>query len=174
MKKMVCSTFLAMIMLVSMMATAAFAAVPEEAMEPEVHCVTLNVADVLALGEQSMDKTVSPSLSLGGYQSGWSTGASTNFGIPSGATVVKAKVIPGKATAGGSITSAIAVSKFRLTSPNGKYVDLAFSTMGMETTSFNGLAAQGNWTLSIYGSNVGQSLGSIAYKSATITIWYTI
>lgn len=173
MKKKVCSTFLAMITVVSMIATTAFAAVPEKAVEPEVHCVTLNVADLLALGEQNMAQTVSPSLALGGYQSGWSAGASTNFAIPSGAKVVKAKVSPGKATAGGSITSAIAVSKFRLASPDGKYVDLAFSTMGMETTAFDGLAARGNWTLSFYGSNVGQSLGSIAYKSATITIWYT-
>lgn len=173
MKKRLLAGALAAMMAVSMMATTAFAAAPETAEDPAVHCVTMDLADALALGQQSMAKTVSPSLALGGGQSGWSAGARTNFAIPSGAQVVNAKVSPGKATAGGSIMGVIAVTKFRLTSPDGKNVDLDFSTMGMETSAFNGLSARGNWTLSFYGTNVGSALNSIKYSNATITIWYT-
>ena len=71
-------------MMVSMLATTAFAAGPV-ADEPEVYSVTVSAADLLALGESSMSKTVAPSLGLDGG-SGWSLPVTARFStIPTGA-----------------------------------------------------------------------------------------
>ena len=129
MKKRLLAGLLAAMMMVSMMATTALAAEPVAGEEPEVYSVTVSAADLLAFGEDSAEKQVSPSLGLGGG-SAWSSPVTASFStIPSTATVVKVKASLGKVSYSGPITSAIAVDKFRLTAPNGAYVDLARSTM---------------------------------------------
>lgn len=170
MKKRLLAGLLVAMMMVSTMSTTALAA--NETMEPETYCVTLNVADLMAL-EQSAKQYVNPSLFLGGYQSGWATAVRANFTLPADAVVTKVKVSPGDVVSGGPVTSAIAVDKFKLAAPNGTSVDLSFSVLGMETHAFDNLLARGNWTLSFYGQNVGPSAGSIKYSNTVITIWYT-
>lgn len=173
MKKRLLAGLLASMMMVSMMSTIAFATGPETAGGSELHSVTLDVADLLAIGEKSTYKSVTPSLGLSGG-SEWSAPVSAIFSvIPAGATVVKVKVSPGKVSYTGPITSAIAVSTFRLTAPSGNYVDLSYSVAGMETTAFNGEAVNGTWTLRIYGTHVGSGYGVIKYPNTQITIWHT-
>lgn len=172
MKKRLLAGLLASMMMVSMMSTIAFATEPETAGEPELHCVTLDAADLLPLADQSAYKYVTPTLGLSGG-SYWSDPVSAIFSaIPASATVVKIRVSPGEMSYSGPITSAIGVSTFRLTAPNGKYVDLSYSVAGMESTELNGLAARGTWKLSIYGTHVGSGYGAIKYTNTKITIWY--
>ena len=64
MKKRLLAGLLAAMMMVSMLATTAFAAGPVADEEPEVYSVTVSAADLLAFGESSMSKTVAPSLGL--------------------------------------------------------------------------------------------------------------
>ena len=66
MKKRLLASLLAAMMMVSMLATTAFAAGPVADEEPEVYSVTVSAADLLAYGEQSMSRTVAPSLGLSG------------------------------------------------------------------------------------------------------------
>lgn len=173
MKKRFLAGLLAAMMMVSMLATTAFAAGPVVDEEPEVYSVTVSVADLLALGEQSMSKTVSPSLGLSGG-SGWSLPVTARFStIPDGATVVKVKASLGNPTSSGPITAVISVDRFRITAPNGSSVELARSTMASETTALNGILAKGNWQLSIYGLHVGSGYSAIKFPNATITIYYT-
>ena len=174
MKKRLLAGLLAAMMVVSMMSTIASAAERElSADEPEVHCVTLNAADLLAY-EQTATQRVTPSLSLSGG-SNWSAPVTANFStIPVGATVVKVRVTPGKMSYSGPITSAIGVSTFKLTAPDGTSVDLGFSTMWMETSALSGLIARGSWKLSIYGTHAGAGFGTIKYTNTEIKIWYTV
>ena len=173
MKKRLLAGLVATMMMVSMLATTAFAAGPV-AEEPEVYSVTVSAADLLAYGEQSMSKTVSPSLGLSGG-SGWSLPVTARFStIPDGATVVKVKASLGNPTSSGPITAVISVDRFRITAPDGKYVDLARSTMASESTALNGILAKGNWQLSIYGLHVGSGYSAIKFPNATITIYYTV
>lgn len=173
MKKRLLAGLLATMMMVSMLATTAFAAGPV-AEEPEVYSVTVSAADLLAYGEQSMSKTVSPSLGLSGG-SGWSLPVTARFStIPDGATVVKVKASLGNPTSSGPITAVISVDRFRITAPDGKYVDLARSTMASESTALNGIKAKGSWQLSIYGLHVGSGYSAIKFPNATITIYYTV
>ena len=172
MKKRLLASLLAAMMMASMMVTTAFAAEPETTGEPEIHCITLDAADLLALDRETY-KTVTPSLGLSSG-SGWSIPVTANFStIPAGATVTKVKVSPGKVSYSGPITSVICVSAFRLTSPDGDSTDLSFSTVGMETTAFNGYTARGTWKLSIFGTHAGSGYGVIKYTNTKITIWYT-
>jgi|InofroStandDraft_1065614.scaffolds.fasta_scaffold55012_2 hypothetical protein len=172
MKKRLLAGLLAAMMVVSMMATTAFAAGPGTA--PEVYSVTVDMADLLVLGADSKVNKVDVSLVLGGYQSGWSTGVRSNFVLPSTATVVGAKVTPGRAVAGGPITSVIAVSKFKLTAPNGTSAEVSFKSSGAETSALNGAPARGYWTLSMYGQNIGPDLNTVKYAGTSITIYYTV
>lgn len=173
MKKRFLAGLLATMMMGSMLATTAFAAEPV-AEEQEIYSVTLNVADPLALSEKSASKTVAPSLGLSGG-SAWSLPVTAKFStIPANATVVKVKASLGKVSYSGPITSAISVDKFRLTAPDGKYVDLARTTLPSESTALNGNVAKGNWQLSIYGVHVGSGYGAIKFPNATITIYYTV
>ena len=170
MKKNFLAGLLAMMMMMSMMATTAFAAEPVA----EVHSVTVSAADLLAWGDKSMSKTVSPSLGLSSG-SAWSLPVTARFStIPDGATVVKVKASLGNPTASGPITSVIGVDRFRITAPDGKSVDLARSTMPSESTALNGIMAKGNWQLSIYGVHVGSGYSAIKFPNATITIYYTV
>ncbi len=174
MKKNFLAGLLAMMMMMSMMATTAFAAEPVADKEPEVHSVTVSAADLLAWGDKSMSKTVSPSLGLSSG-SAWSLPVTARFStIPDGATVVKVKASLGNPTASGPITSVIGVDRFRITAPDGKSVDLARSTMPSESTALNGIMAKGNWQLSIYGVHVGSGYSAIKFPNATITIYYTV
>lgn len=174
MKKRLLAGLLAAMMMVSMLATTAFAAGPVADEEPEVYSVTVSAADLLAFGESSMSKTVAPSLGLNSG-SEWSLPVTASFStIPTGATVVKVKASLGKPTSSGPITAVISVDRFRLTAPDGKSVDLARSTMASETTAFNGNVAKGNWQLSIYGQHVGSGYSAIKFPNATITIYYTV
>ena len=93
--------------------------------------------------------------------------------IPADATVTKVKVSLGNPTSSGPITAVISVDRFRLTAPDGKYVDLARSTMASESTALNGILAKGDWQLSIYGLHVGSGYSAIKFPNATITIYYT-
>ena len=173
MKKRLLASLLAVMMMVSMMATTAFAAGPVADEEPEVYSVTVSAADLLAYGEQSMSRTVAPSLGLSGG-SAWSLPVTARFStIPADATVTKVKVSLGNPTSSGPITAVISVDRFRLTAPDGKYVDLARSTMASESTALNGILAKGDWQLSIYGLHVGSGYSAIKFPNATITIYYT-
>ena len=173
MKKRFLAGLLAAMMMVSMLATTAFAAGPV-ADEPEVYSVTVSAADLLALGESSMSKTVAPSLGLDGG-SGWSLPVTARFStIPTGAKVVNIKASLGKPTSSGPITAVISVDRFRITAPNGSSVELARSTMASETTALNGIFAKGNWQLSIYGLHVGSGYSAIKFPNAYITIYYTV
>lgn len=173
MKKRLLATVLAAMMMVSMMATTAFAAELETVEEPEIHCVTLDLADVLVLGADSKTQKLDPSLGLGGYQSGWSLGVRANFVLPSTATVVGVKVTPGRAVAGGPITSVIAVSKFKVTAPNGTSAEVSFKSSGAETSDLNGAPARGYWTLSMYGQNIGPDYNTVKYVGTALTVYYT-
>ena len=172
MKKRLLASLLAAMMMVSMMATTAFAAELEAVEEPEVHCVTMDLIDVFVLGADNMAKTVDPSLGLGGYQSGWSSGVKANFSLSSTATVVGVKVTPGRAVADGPVTSVIAVSKFKVTAPNGTSAEVSFKSSGAETTELKGGPASGSWTLSMYGQNIGADYNSVKYIGTTITVYY--
>lgn len=173
MKKRFLAGLLAAMMMVSMLATTAFAAGPVADEEPEVYSVTVSAADLLAYGDKSMSKTVAPSLGLSGG-SAWSLPVTARFStIPADATVTKVKVSLGNPTSSGPITAVISVDRFRLTAPDGKYVDLARSTMPSESTALNGVLAKGNWQLSIYGLHVGSGYSAIKFPNATITIEYT-
>ena len=173
MKKRFVAGLLATMMVISTMVTTAFATEPEPAGEPEVYCVTMDVADLLVLGANSKVNYVDPSLGLGGYQSGWSVGIRSNFALPATATVVGAKVTPGTAVAGGPVTSVIYVSKFKLTAPDGTSTEVSFKSSGVETSALNGLPANGYWTLSMYGQNLGPDYNTVKYTHTAITIYYT-
>lgn len=173
MKKRVLAGLLAAMMMVSVMSATAFAAELEVPEEPELHCVTIDVADLLTTGT-NMAKTVTPSLILGGYQSGWSTEVRANFTIPSNATVVSVKVTPGDAVAGGPATSVIYVSKFRVTAPNGTSAEVGYKNSGAETSAFNGILGRGYWTLSMYGQNLGPDYNTIKLNNTTLTIYYEV
>lgn len=171
MKKRVMAGLLAAIMMVSVMSATAFAAEVEVPEEPELHCVTIDVADLLTTGT-NMAKTVTPSLGLGGYLSGWSMGVRANFSLPSNATVVSVKVTPGNAVAGGPVTSVIYVSKFKVTAPDGTFAEVGYKNSGAETSAFNGIYARGYWTLSMYGQNLGPDYSTIKLTNTTLTIYY--
>lgn len=173
MKRRLVAALLAVMMMVSLMATTAFAAEAETTTEPEIHCVMMDLADVLVLGADSMVKKLDPSLGLGGYQSGWSLGVRANFSLPSTATVVGVRVSPGRAVAGGPITSVIAVSKFKVTAPNGTSAEVSFKSSGAETSGLNGAPARGYWTLSMYGQNIGPDYNSVKYTGTALTVYYT-
>lgn len=174
MKKRLLAGLLAAMMMVSMMATTAFAAGPVADEEPEVYSVTVSAADLLVLGQREASQKVAPSLGLSGG-SGWSLPVTARFStIPADATVVKVKASLGSPTSSGPITAVISVDRFRITAPDGTYVDLARSTMASETTAFNGILAKGNWQLSIYGQHVGSGYSAIKFPNATITIYYTV
>ena len=174
MKKRLLASLLAAMMMVSMLATTAFAAGPVADEEPEVYSVTVSAADLLAFGESSMSKTVAPSLGLSGGAA-WSLPVTARFStIPADATVVKIKASLGKPTYSGSITGVISVDRFRLTAPDGNSVELARSTIASETTALNGIYAKGDWQLSIYGLHVGSGYSAIKFPNATITIYYTV
>ena len=174
MKKRLLAGLLAAMMMVSMLATTAFAAGPVADEEPEVYSVTVSAADLLAFGESSMSKTVAPSLGLDGG-SRWSLPVIARFStIPDGAKVVNVKASLGKPTSSGPITAVISVDRFRVTAPNGKYVDLTRSSIASESTELNGLFAKGNWQLSIYGQHVGSGYSAIKFPYASITIYYTV
>ncbi len=174
MKKRLLAGLLAAMMMVSMLATTAFAAGPVADEEPEVYSVTVSAADLLAYGGTPMSKTVAPSLGLSGG-SAWSLPVTARFStIPADATVVKVKASLGSPTASGPITAVISVDRFKITAPDGNSVELARSTMPSETTALNGLFAKGNWQLSIYGVHVGSGYSAIKFPNATITIYYTV
>ena len=172
MKRRIFTMMMAVMMLVSMMATSAMAATVETG-EKELHSVTVD-AELLATGGSAY-KNVDLSLALAGYASGWSTDFAVNFStIPSNAKVESVEINPGKVSAGGPVTSAIVVTKLAVTPPSGREVELTFNKNGMETMAFYDQTARGQWILRIYGTNVGQSLGSIKYASTKVTIWYTL
>lgn len=174
MKKHLLAGLLAAMMMVSMLATTAFAAGPVADEEPEVYSVTVSTADLLALDQKEASQKVAPSLGLDGG-SRWSLPVTARFStIPDGARVVNVKASLGKPTSSGPITAVISVDRFRVTAPDGKYVDLARSTMPSESSALNGVVAKGNWQLSIYGQHVGSGYSAIKFPYASITIYYTV
>lgn len=171
MKKRIFAGMLSSLIMVSMMVMPV-AATATEVNEKQLYSVTVD-AGMLANGGSAY-KNVNLSLALGGYANGWSTGVAANFStLPSNARVENIVIEPGSVSAGGPITSAIVATKFAVTSPSGKQVQMTFNKTSMETMAFFNESGKGNWTLSMYGTNVGQSMGSIQYKSTRITIWYT-
>lgn len=174
MKKRLFAALLAAVMVVSMMATTVFAVELEEgsASGKEVYSVTLD-ADQLATGG-SRYEYVTNTLSLGGYQNGWSAGADANFStLPANAIVESIEIAPGRLSAGSSTTSPITTTKYAITSPRGKTVERTFKNTS-EILSFYGDPASGHWTFQIYGTNVGPSYGSVKCSSTKITLWYTL
>lgn len=176
MKRRIVVSLMAMMMLVSLMAPAAFAVSPEdtEGQEKQLYSVTVDLADLMATGG-SKYKSVDLSLILPARSSGWSSDVVANFStIPDNATVENVEIQPGRVSGNGSLGGAIVVTKLAITSPEGKRVETTFDKNGMETMAFFGRPGSGAWTLKIYGSNVGTGLGTIKYSSTKVTIWYSL
>ena len=161
-------------------------AVSSDAADKQVYSMTVDLADVMATGGSSY-KNVDLSLILNAGASGWSAPATARFStLPTNAVVESVEVDPGRVTINGgdsSFLGAILVSRLDITAPNGKSIELTFDNDGMETSSFYGITARGNWTLSIYGQNLTYPtgdlldplrMGTVEYKSAKITIYYTL
>lgn len=175
MKKRLFAGLLAAIMVASMMATTAFAVEPEvnSAEEKRVYSVTID-ADLLATGGPGTATISTVTLSLPGYSNGWSAGADARFStLPSNAVVESVEVAPGKLSAGSSTTSPIVTTKYAITSPSGKRIERTYKDTS-EIMAFYGEVARGTWTFQIYGTNVGQSYGTVKCTSTKITIWYTL
>ncbi len=174
MKKRLFAALLAAVMVVSMMATTAFAEEPrmDDTEGKKVYSVTLD-ADLLATGG-SRYEYVTNTLSLGGYQNGWSAGADANFStLPSNAVVESVQVSLGRLSAGSSSMSPITTTKYSITSPRGRTVERVVKNTS-EILSFYGDPASGHWTFKIYGTNVGPDPGSVKCSSTKITILYTL
>lgn len=188
MKKRIFVGFMAVMMLVSLMAPAAFAASTEVVEEPgkTVYSMTVNLEDVLSTGGSAY-KNVNLGLVLDPATSGWSPDAVAKFTtLPANAKVENIEINPGTVTinAGNSnFLGAVVVTRLHITSPQGKLIEMTFDKKSMKTMAFYGESAKGNWTLSMYGQNLTRPtgdmldplrLGSVQYKSAKITIYYTL
>lgn len=188
MKKRIFVGFMAVMMLVSLMAPAAFAASPEVVEEPgkTVYSMTVNLEDVLSTGGSAY-KNVNLGLVLDPATSGWSPDAVAKFTtLPANAKVESVKINPGTVTINSgnkNFLGAVLVTRLRITAPNGKEVELTFDKSSMETLAFYNVGARGNWTLNMYGQNITRPtgdmldplrIGSVQYKSAKITIYYTL
>lgn len=188
MRKRIFVGLMAMMMLVSLMAPAAFAASPEDSgnQEKQLYSVTVDLADLMATGGSSY-KTVNLGLVLNAGASGWSTPVYAKFStLPTNAVVESIEIKPGTATVNAgnkNFLGVVNVTRLRVISPDGQLKELTFNKSGMETTSFYGKQARGNWTLTMYGQNLtyptgdmfdSLRMGSVQYKSAKITIYYTL
>ena len=119
MKRRIVVSLMAMMMLVSLMAPAAFAVSPEdtEGQEKQLYSVTVDLADLMATGG-SKYKSVDLSLILPARSSGWSSDVVANFStIPDNATVENVEIQPGRVSGNGSLGGAIVVTKLAITSP---------------------------------------------------------
>lgn len=176
MKKRIVSIALTVLMVVSMMYTAAFAVEPmaNNAEEKKVYSVSID-ANLLATGGSASGTISTIVLSLPGYSNGWSAGKDVKFStiIPSNAVVESVEVTPGKLSAGSSTTSPVVTTKYAITSPSGKRVERTYKDTS-EIMAFYGESARGTWTFQIYGTNVGPSYGTVNCTSSKITIWYTL
>ena len=185
MKRRIFTGLVAMVMLVSVMVPSVSAASSDVA-DKQVYSMTVDLADVMATGGSSY-KNVNLSLVLDAGDSGWSAPVTARFTtLPSNAVVESVEIDPGRVTINGgdsSFLGAILVTRLNVIAPDGSNKELTLDNDGMETLSFYGVMARGNWTLSIYGQNLTYPtgdfldplrMGTVEYKSAKITIYYTL
>lgn len=188
--------FLALSMSSSILAGSAFAAAPQESLAYKGETVYTQTVDVQLEATPyavTSSKTVTANKSLGlaldPARSGWSEFATFRFSsLPSNALVRSIEIDPGRAIINNNnknMMGAILVSEIQVISPLGKKADLIWKAGGMEdSTHFVQQQANGNWTARIYGTNISKPtgdplldlryFGGISYKSAQMTISYTL
>lgn len=188
MKKRILVGLMAMMMLVSSMVptVAAASQVAVEEPEKQLYSTTVDLADLMATGSSSY-KTVNLGLVLDAGASGWSNPVYAKFStLPTNAVVESVEIKPGTVTINSgnpNFLGVVNVTRLRITAPSGQLKELTFNKSGMETMSFYGEQARGNWMLMMYGQNLtyptgdmfdSLRMGSVQYKSAKVTIYYTL
>lgn len=181
MKKRFLSLTLAMLMVISMLSTSAFALETEDTSK-EAYSITVDAELISTYASQDMTQTATTSMGLvlapGG--SGWSTVAKVNFRtLPANAVIESVVVKPGTASvnANTGFLGLVLASRLEIADPSGRSTQVTWDASSMRTAAFNGLTGeQGTWTLSFYGTNLSSGdmlfTGSTIYKSPQVTITY--
>lgn len=157
-----------------------------------VYTQTIDMQDIMAYSTTA-DRTVSAdktlSLALDPGKSGQTLPVQFRFStLPESAEVQSIEILPGRATINNNnlhMTGAVVFTSMTLMSPDGKQATFTWNPQSIkDKVYFSGKKAKGTWTLTVKGTNLARptgdpiqdllSVGSLAYKSAKMTISYVV
>lgn len=194
--KKVVTSFLALSMCAAM-SMPAFAAEPNVDVSVNqngetVYTQTIDMQDIMAYSTTA-DRTVSAdktlSLALDPGKSGQTLPVQFRFStLPENAEVQSIEILPGRATINNNnlhMTGAVVFTSMKILSPNGASTTVSWNPQGMrDKVYFLNEKAKGTWTIVANGTNLARptgdpiqdllSVGSLAYKSAKMTISYVV